>query len=286
MIAPATIAMIAVVGFPLGRLLVNSFQDFGLRALFESGLHFVGFRNYEALFADPDFGTVVIRSVLFTASLVAVTILIGALLAELMTRISKPVQTMITVVMVAAWAVPTVAATVVWNWLFEPLYGLADVILTKFGVFGDWTSFAWFHHQTSAFLAIGALIVWQAVPFIMLTLYAAQSQIPAEYYEAAVLDGAGGWARWRSVTFPFIRQVLALVTIMSIIWDFTAFNQIWILTQGGPDGQTRTVGIWNYLLAFANNNFGEASALAVIVLLFLMAVSSLYIRVLVRKEEP
>lgn len=285
LLAPAAIVMIAVVGYPLGRMVVNSFQEYGPRQLFGAKPSFVWFDNYIAAFQDPDFWPVVIRSVLFTAALLAGTLIIGMALAQLMTKTGKTLRTIMGIILIAAWAVPTVASTIVWEWLFEPLYGVSNWLLTQLGIFGDLSTHSWIESSVQAFFIVWLLIVWQAVPFVALTLYSGQSQISKDFYEAARLDGATEWQIYKTVTLPFLRGILALVAILSVIWDFNVFNQIWILTQGGPNGGTTTIGIWTYEKAFASNSYGVASAIAIVTVIFLMIMTAGYVRSLVRTGE-
>jgi N,N'-diacetylchitobiose transport system permease protein len=285
LLAPAGIVMLLVVGYPLGRLVVNSFQDYGLRALFSGQTSFIGFQNYAATIADPQFWPVMVRTFVFTAILVVVTLVIGMSFSLLMIRMHAAIRTAFSLILVAAWAVPTVASTLVWQWLFQPLYGIVNWMLTRLVVFGDLSAHSWITDSMQGFTIVGLLIVWQAVPFVALTLYAGQTQIPAEYYEAAMLDGASGWQIYRIITMQFLRPIITLVAILSIIWDFNVFNQIQILTQGGPDEGTTTIGIWTYQVAFNSNAFGQASAIAVITVLVLVVLTGFYVRRLVRQGE-
>lgn len=277
--------MLLVVGYPLGRLVVNSFQDYGLRALFSGQTSWIGFQNYATTFADPQFWPVMARTFVFTAILVIVTVLIGMGFSVLMMKLHPATRTAFSLILVAAWAVPTVASTLVWQWLFQPLYGIINWILTRMVVFGDLSAHSWITETLQAFSIVGLLIVWQAVPFVALTLYAGQTQIPQEYYEAAMLDGASGWQIYRIITLQFLRPIITLVTILSIIWDFNVFNQIQILTQGGPNEGTTTIGIWTYQVAFNANEYGEASAIAVTTVLVLIVLTGVYVRRLVREGE-
>jgi N,N'-diacetylchitobiose transport system permease protein len=282
---PTAVVLILVVGFPMVRLVVNSFQDFGLRALFTGQTAWIGFANYTAIFTDPEFWPVLLRTFAFTASLVVGSVGIGMYFSELLIRLSKTLRTIFSFILIVAWALPTVASTLVWQWQFQPLYGVINWLITQLGWFGNFTSHSWTSSPGQAFFIIWLLIVWQAVPFVAFSLYAGQSQIPGEYYEAAMLDGAGNWQIYRSVTLPFLGPVLYLVTILSIIWDFNVFNQLWILTQGGPDGGTTTLGIWSFEKAFASNSFGQGSAIAIVTTIILMGVTSVYIRRLFRSGE-
>ena len=129
------------------------------------------------------------------------------------------------------------------------------------------------------------LVVWQAVPFIALTLYAAETQIPLEVKEAVRLDGGSEWTVYRVVTIEYLRPTLLLVTMLSIIWDFNVFNQIWLLTKGGPEDATLTLGIWTFVKSFVSNAYGQGAAIAVISTAILGVLTSYYIRRLVRSGE-
>ncbi len=284
MLAPATVVLAAIVGYPLALMVVTSFQDFGLRALFTGVHHFVGLGNYASALDDPEFLRSVGRSILFTTALVVGTLLIGLAVAELMTKVGRVLRTAMGIILVIAWAVPTVASTVLWEWLFDPLYGVVNWLLAQLRIFGPFNQHLWFANTFQGFFVIWLLIVWQAVPFVALAAYAAQSQIPKEFYEAAQIDGASGWQAYRKITLPFLKSVVALCTVLSVVWDFNVFNQIWILTQGGPDGGTTTIGIWTYETAFANNSYGKASAVAVITVAVLMLLTAFHVRRLTRAE--
>jgi N,N'-diacetylchitobiose transport system permease protein len=187
--------------------------------------------------------------------------------------------------MICAWAMPNVAATLVWQWLFQPGYGVVDYLLTQLGIFGNLSEHDWFAGPISSFCVIWLLVVWQSVPFVALTLRAGLSQIPRSYYEAAALSGAGAWVCFRVVTLQFLRPILLLVAILSVVWDFNVFNQIWILTQGGPDGGTTTLGVWSFTQAFSSQSYGQGAAIAVVTVALLLGLTAYYVRLLVRTGE-
>ncbi|MFT4213711.1 MAG: sugar ABC transporter permease [Microbacterium sp.] len=202
-----------------------------------------------------------------------------------MTRLNKPVRLVLNVALILAWAIPTVTATLIWQWLFQPPYGVVNWLVTQMGVFGDFTDHNWLSTAEDAWVMVTLLVVWQGAPFIAFTLYAGQSQIPREYYEAAMLDGAGAVRIYTAVTLPFLRPIIYLVSILTIIWRFNIFNQIWILTRGGPEGGTTTLGIWSFREAFAGNAYGHGAAIAVVTAAILMCLTAFYVRRLVRSGE-
>jgi N,N'-diacetylchitobiose transport system permease protein len=284
LLLPAAALLGLVLGYPLVRLVVISLQDYGLRSLFTGTTRFAGGDNYAAVLADPQLAGVLGRSLGFCAALVAGTLVIASGVALLLRGLGRRMRTAVTLCLIAAWALPNVASTLVWQWLFQPGYGVVNWLLTRLG-FGDLTQHDWTTTPASAFTLVWLLVVWQSVPFAALTLHAGLSQIPRSYYEAAALDGAGAWRVHRTITVPFLQPILGLVTILSVIWDFTVFNQIWILTQGGPGGGTTTLGIWTFTRAFSRNDFGQGAAIAVVSVALLVGLTAVYVRRLVRSGE-
>jgi N,N'-diacetylchitobiose transport system permease protein len=285
LLTPAGIIIAALVLVPIVFLLVTSFTDFSQRTLFTGEFSWVGVSQYATIFVQSAFWWALIRTVLFTAAMVAGSVFIGMGVAQLLTRLSSVMRYIVTVVLILAWAMPNVASAQVWKWLFQPGYGVINWLLTQLHIFGNLTNTNWAQNSSLAFFCIWLLIVWQAVPFIALTLYAAQSQVGTEYLEAARLDGAGEWRIYRSITLPFLRPTLMLLTILSVIWDFNVFNQIWLISQGGPNDATNTLGVYTYTSAFVSFNLGGGAAIAIVTTVLLMIFTAFYIRSLLRSGE-
>ena len=285
LLAPASLVLALVLGYPLVRLILLSFQDYGLRAMFTGQATWDGLADYEHVFTGGQFLSVLTRTLAFCAALVAGTLLIGMLVALLLGALGPRMRWAVTFSMICAWAMPNVAATLVWQWLFQPGYGVVNYLLTQLRIFGDLSEHSWFTSPVSSFCVIWLLVVWQSVPFVALTLRAGLSQIPRSYYEAAALSGAGAWITFRVVTLQFLRPILLLVTILSVVWDFNVFNQIWILTQGGPDGGTTTLGVWSFTQAFSSQSYGQGAAIAVVTVAMLLVLTAYYVRRLVQAGE-
>lgn len=278
MIAPAVVALLLVQGYPLVRLLVLSTQDFGPRSLFTGHADFVGLDNFTEVFGDADFRAVLVRTVVFAVLCVALLMVLGFLLAHLLMGVSPWVRVVTTVCLVLVWAMPMVAATLVWQWMYQPQYGVANWLLTKVRVFGDLTAYDWFSHPAQALGLIILLTVWKGLPFVALTMFAARGQIPESLYEAARLDGANVLQTFRHITVPIMRPVLAVLTVLEVIWSVNSFTPIWVLTQGGPDGGTTTLGVYAYVTAFSRNDYGSGASIAVITVLVLALFSIAYVR--------
>ncbi|RYV49801.1 carbohydrate ABC transporter permease [Pengzhenrongella frigida] len=285
LLTPAALVLLTLTIAPILLLVGLSFTDYDQKSLFTGAFAGVGVSQYASIFTDPEFLWSLVRTVLFATALVAGSLVIGMGVSQLLTRVGRTMRYVVTVVLIFAWAVPNVASSLVWVWLFQPGYGVVNWLLTQARVFGDMTDVNWAESPALAYTAIWLLIVWQAVPFIALTLNAAQTQVPAEYFEAARLDGANEWRIYRMITLHFLKPTLLLVAILSVIWDFNVFNQIWLVSQGGPGNATSTLGIWTYKTAFVGFHLGEGAAIAVVTTAMLMALTAYYIRNLLRSGE-
>ena len=151
--------------------------------------------------------------------------------------------------------------------------------------FDSFEGFSWFSSGASTLTVIGILIVWQAVPFVTFTIYAGLLTAPRELYEAAGMDGATGWQTFSAVSWPTIRPMVTLATFLSVIWDFKVIAQVWAIRQGGPDGGSTTLPVLLYLKGIAGRHFGVASAVAVLMIIALVAITARYIQLLLRTKE-
>ena len=285
LLSPAGIVIIALIVAPIIFLIYTSFTDFNQRTLFTGEVNGVGVQQYIDTFTSPQFWSSTVLTIGFTVTLVVGSMVIGVGVAELLTRLGTVMRYVVTIVLIFAWGMPNVASTQVWNWLFQPGYGVINWMLTQLHVFGDLTNLSWANNTFLALFNIWMLVVWQAVPFIALTTYAAQTQIDSSLVEAARIDGAGDLRIYFSVVLNYLKPTLLLIMVLSIIWDFNVFNQIWLVTQGGPDNSTATLGIWTYLTAFNTFKIGFGAAISVITTIMLLVLSGFYIRSLLRSGE-
>jgi len=285
LLSPAGLVVLVITIVPIALLIFYSFTDYDQRSLFTGEWSAVGLDQYGQIFTSSAFWHSVLRTLWFTAALVIGTMLIGAGVAQLMTRITSWLRYVVTIILVLAWGVPNVASSVVWNFLFEPGYGIVNWLLTQLHIFGDMTSTDWGNSTPLAFTSIWLLIVWQAVPFVALTLYAALLQVPDGPVEAAYIDGASEWRIWWNIKLAYLRPTLLLIVILSIIWDANVFNQIWLVSEGGPDESTSTLGVYTFKKAFVGFDVGTGAAISVVTTVLLIVVTSVYIRNLLRAGE-
>ncbi|WP_324786827.1 sugar ABC transporter permease [Streptomyces sp. H51] len=276
--APAVAVMLLILGYPLLRLLEVSFQQYGLRQLLTGESQWVGFKNYSTILSDSFFWQVTFRTVAFTTVNVALTIGIGLALAQLMNRISHWARLVLTTVLVFVWATPGIVAITVWLWLVDYQYGIVNKL---FGL----GHHSWFDNPWSGFGVITAVVVWGALPFVTITLHAAISQVPSELLEAAHIDGASGPQAFRNVTLPAIGPVLTLLTLLSVIWDFQVFNQVWVMNGNQPSQSYYLLGVYSYTQSFGSSSYGTGAAMAVVMVLMLMGASMVYVRRMAQAGE-
>ncbi|MFE0674838.1 carbohydrate ABC transporter permease [Streptomyces sp. NPDC058867] len=283
LIAPAVLGMLYLLVYPFGRALLISLQDFRLRELIKGDAEFVGLRNYQTLLSDPRFWDVVRRTFLFMAVNVAAIMVLSTLVALMIERLRTVGRAVVLSSLVLVWAVPVVAATTVFQWLFHSEFGIVNETLTNLG-FTSYEAYPWFADGTAAFTIIVVLIVWQSVPFAAITLYSALTTVPEELYESARLDGAGAVRIFRSVTFPLVRPIFMLVLSLEVIWTFKAFVQIWVMTRGGPGEATTILPVYAVQTALANQRYDLGSAASMVTVLLMSGVLVLYFRQLFRQE--
>lgn len=285
LLTPTGIILLALVIVPILFLIFTSFTDFNQRSLFTGEFNVAGVKQYATVLGDSTFWMALLRTFLFTAALVVGSMLIGMAVAQMMTKLGTVMRYLVTFVLIFAWAMPNVASSVVWNWLFQPGYGVINWLLTRLRIFGDLSNLAWSNTTTLAFVCIWMLVVWQAVPYIAITLYAATMQLDPSSLEAAQLDGAGPIRTYWQIVVPLISPSIMVIGMLSIIWDFNVFNQIWLVSQGGPSGSTSTIGVFTYKKAFINFDIAQGAAISVITVIILLALTSVYVRNLLKSGE-
>jgi N,N'-diacetylchitobiose transport system permease protein len=275
--------MLYLLLYPLARAVLISLQDFRLRQLIQGDAQFVGLRNYRTLLADERFWQVVRRTFVFMAANVVLIMLLATLVALLVERLGRLWRTAVLSALVLAWAMPVIAATTVFQWLFHSEFGIVNWTLGQLGL-TSFDRYPWFAHGPAAFTILVLLIVWQSVPFAAITLYSALTTVPAELYESARLDGASAGRIFRAVTLPMIRPIFMLVLALEVIWTFKAFVQIWVMTNGGPGDATTILPVYAVQTALSSQRYDLGSAASMVTVLLMAGVLVLYFRQLFRQE--
>jgi N,N'-diacetylchitobiose transport system permease protein len=284
LLVPSIVALVVALGYPLVRQVVLSFQEFGLAQQFGRPPEWVGLDNYERLFTDSYLWVVVLRSLVFCAVNAAITMAVGTAVAMLLGKLSRPVRLLVQTGLLLAWAMPVLATLTVWQWLFDTQYGVINWALTKAGL--EFAGHSWLLSPLSFFTVATVIVVWMSVPFVAFTVYAGLTQVPHEILEAAEVDGASSWNRFRLIIIPTIKPVLLVVGLLQVIWDLRVFTQIYVLQKaGGVTEDTNLLGTYIYRLGIGEGNFGLAAAVAIFMLALTVLVTAGYVRSMLRQEE-
>jgi N,N'-diacetylchitobiose transport system permease protein len=283
LVAPTVLGTAYLLAYPLIRNLLISFQKFGIGQLIRGRAEFVGLDNYRHILTDQLFWDVVRRTFVFTAINVGLIMALSTLVALLIGALGKWMRLAVMGGLVLAWAIPVIAATTVFQWLFQSQLGVVNWLLVALG-FKQYDGYAWFAHGNSTFAIIVVLIVWQSVPFAALTLYAAMTTVPKELHESAQIDGAGAFRTFWLITFPILRPMFGLILCLQIIWVFKSFVQIWAISQGGPGNATLTLPVYAYQIAQSLNRYDLGAAISMVTVLLLTVVLLAYFRQMFKEE--
>ena len=285
LLGPSLVILGVMVGYPAVLMVIQSFTDYSVKNKVQGTWpDFVGFDNYIEVFTSSDFPIVLVRSLGLMVVMTVLIIALGVLVAVLMTRLGRGWRVLVSVGLLLAWAMPPLAATVVWGWIFDTQYGVVNWALNTITGTNDWTNHSWLIDPWSFFFVLTIIVVWQGVPFVAFTTYAALGQVPGEVLEAASLDGATGIKRFRFVVFPYLRSVLLVVLVLQIIWNLRIFTQVYALqSRGGLASETNVLG--TYMFRQGPGDFGFTSAIGVVMVVLLLVLSWRYVRSTLKEEE-
>jgi N,N'-diacetylchitobiose transport system permease protein len=279
------VTIAVILGYPLYYLVRLSLQQYGLFELIRHKGVGVGLANFRSILHDQIFWHTLVRTIVFTAANVALTMVVGLLIALLLACVSKPVRLLLSSGLVLVWSMPVVVAVQVWYWMTNFENGVVNYALTQLHL-GSFEQHDWYGSTFSQLSMVTLLIVWGALPFVAITLYAGLAQVPRDLLEAASVDGAGSWMKFRDITLPILRPILLILTSLSIIWDFGVFTQPYLLL-----GQSKITS-GNYLMSiylfeegYFKSDFGRGAAISILMLLMVAALSVVYVRKMVRMGE-
>lgn len=279
LIAPAVLALLLILAYPLVRLVVLSVQEYGLAQQFGTPARWVGLDNFSRVFDDPQFWKVLRRTVIFCAVTVVLTMGLGMLVALLLNQLGKKMRLLVTVGLMLAWAMPALTATVVFQWMFDTQYGLANWLLGRQGE-------SWLSNPVSFYFVAGIIVVWMGIPFVSFTLFAGLTQISDEMMEAASVDGATPWERFRDIVVPALKPIILILTSLSVLWNFRVFTQVYVLqSAGGINRDTNVLGVFAYRISIGENRFDIGAAIALIMVAITTLFTVFYLRSMVKQEE-
>lgn len=281
-LAPAALFIFGLTIWPVIQSFRLSFTGADLGSLRTGEHEPVGLDNFVHLLTDAHLRRVFVTTAVFGLACVAATMILGLGVALLLNQQFRG-RTIVSVLVLLPWAVPAVAASIVWQWMFHDQYGIINHGLVSIGL-DQFAGYPWFNDRYTAFFAIGLVVVWQGFPFVALCLLAGLKSISGEILEAAKVDGANPWQTLRLILLPMLKPLILVLVVISTIWNFKIFDQVYVMTRGGPARSTEILAITIWREAFTQHDFGLAAALAVAMFLILAVITVVYLR-LIRDEE-
>jgi N,N'-diacetylchitobiose transport system permease protein len=282
LISPVVAAIAIILAYPIYKLVRISLEQYGLFELVRHQGRWIGLDNYSSILHDSVFWDTLVRTVVFTIANVGLTIVLGTLIALLLVRISPIVRVLLMTGLVLVWAMPVVVAVQVWYWMTNFENGILNYLLSQLHL-GDFFNHDWYATPFSSLSMVTLLIVWGALPFVVVTVYAGLAQVPHELVEAAEIDGAGPLRIFRDVTFPILKPILLILTSLSIIWDFGVFAQPYLLIGASHlDATNYLMGVYVYLKGYGDHDFGRGATISLLMLLMVAVMSVVYVRRMVK----
>ncbi|MCB2168880.1 MAG: sugar ABC transporter permease [Deltaproteobacteria bacterium] len=254
-VAPAELLLLVFLAYPFFLGLWLGFTD---TVVGREG-NFIGFENYLALLQDPAFRLTVFNTFFYTIVAVVFKMVLGVGLAVVLNRDFKA-KGLVRAIVLLPWIIPTALSAICFWWLYDSTFSGISWTLMKLGLIDHMIDFL--GDPWNARLSLIAANVWRGIPFFTIGLLAGLQTINPDLYEAADLDGAGSWAKFRRITLPLLAPLLAVVTVFSTIWTFADFQLVWVITKGGPAGTTHIFGTLSFQRAMSGGHFGEGAAIS------------------------
>ncbi|MDY0873601.1 carbohydrate ABC transporter permease [Dongia rigui] len=261
---PAAVLLLLFLTYPLGLGIWLGFTD---EKIGRPGI-FIGLENYAYLLDDSVFWLSVYNTVLYTTVASALKFGLGLWLALLLNE-HLPFKAFFRAIVLLPWVVPTVLSAIAFWWIYDAQFSIVSWVLMQIGIID--TPINFLGDPNNARASVIAANVWRGIPFVAITLLAGLQTIPPSLYEAATLDGAGSWQRFRFVTFPLLTPIIAIVMTFSVLFTFTDFQLIYVLTRGGPVNATHLMATLSFQRGISGGNLGEGAAIAVAMIPFLLA---------------
>jgi multiple sugar transport system permease protein len=282
-LAPITVYLLAFYAYPLYRNLDLSLRDYTVRSFVRGDAPFIADANYRAVLADPTFLPALTHTLVFTATSLVFQFTIGLALALFFSQHFR-LSTTLRALMLVPWLLPLIVSASTWSWMLNSESGIVNTALRLVGVGGV----NWLTSPTWSLASVTIANIWIGIPFNLVVLYSGLQGVPSQLHEAAALDGAGGWQRFRYVTLPLLRPVSAITLLLGLVYTLKVFDIIWIMTRGGPVDSSTTFATWSYRLGFGNPlpRFGPGAAVGNLLIVMALIFGLLYIRLQRRQHQP
>jgi N,N'-diacetylchitobiose transport system permease protein len=295
LLIPGLLVIAGLLLYPMFQLGVMAFQKVGLAQIRGTRpAEWVGLGNFAKIFANDIFWSALRNTVVFAVVAVSLTLIVGTAVGVLLHRLGRKMSLFVVIGCMFAWAVPPVAQGVVWRSLFDAEAGIVNWALDLLPDWlarppsgqSSWTGVPWLNDTLTLYVALVVCVVWAGFPFIAVSVLAGLKGIPAELYEAARVDGSGPWRTFTKITLPMLKPVFAVLTILSIIWDFKVFSQLYVLMNGPTNRDGFNLSMYAVAEAFKPpQKLGSGAAISVVLTIILLVITVAYVRQIVKQEE-
>ncbi|MGZ4176781.1 MAG: carbohydrate ABC transporter permease [Solirubrobacteraceae bacterium] len=275
LLAPSIVVVFGIVVYPILKTFYTSL--FAVDTQFAGHFPWVGLDNYKFALQQSDFWSAVLRTVYFTFVSTAFELVFGMGIALILYAPLRG-RWLFRTIVVLPWALPTIDNGAMWRYFFNAQYGVVNAALTQLGITTSYHAFL-----SSPFAALNIVVwadVWKNTSLVAFFLLAGLTTIPRDLYEAARVDGYGRWGSFVHITLPLLRPVIVVVLVLRTIEAFKVFDIIYVMTGGGPANGTQSIAYYTYQRAFSDEFFGYGSALAYLIVVFIMVLAIIYIRLL------
>ena len=272
LLLPSLVPVVLFSVYPLLNGIWLGFTD--AQAGYQVDYHFNGFDNYVRLLKDDVFWNSFKIGLIWAFSVTILQFVLALGLALLLNA-GLRFQWLVRPLALVPWAMPSVIVAILWKLIYHPDAGILNAVLKGLGIID--TNINWLGSFELALPAVIVVGVWAGMPQTTVTLLAGLQNTPYELHEAAALDGANGWQRFRTVTWPALRPIAIAISSLDFVWNFNSFGLVYVLTEGGPGGRTQLPMLFAYQRAFGNGEFGYAAALGNAMVIVIMAIMGAYL---------
>lgn len=276
---PGLACLSAVILYPVAY---NAIVGFTNASLMFPGWRFIGAANFAATLVDPLFWRATVNTLVWTAFSVAGQLLLGLVAALALEQVTIG-RTTLRLALIVPWAFPSIVMAFAWRYMLDPLYGVGNYLLMALGLIDEPRQ--WLGSPDLAMPTVIVMNIWFGFPFMMVAIIAGLQTIPQELYEAADIDGANAWQKFRYVTLPALWQVIAAVVILRTIWVFNNFDFVFLTTGGGPIDATTTLPVYAYNIGWQQYDIGRMAAVALLMMIMLGFILAIYFRLLSRQAK-
>lgn len=276
LLSPSIILLVLLIGYPLIYNIIISFQDVPLNPNIPS--KFIGLTNFIDVFQDPEFYNSVGVTLLFTVVVTFISTILGLGLAVFLNRPFFG-KKLVNSIIILSYVVPAICLIFTWRYMFNNIYGIINYFVVDVFGFTDKAPL-WFDQPASAFILVAIFAIWKFFPYAYISFTAILQSMDYSLYEAADIDGASPWQKFKAITYPAIKPTLVTVVSLRTIWVFYIYTEVYLLTK-----QVDVLGVYLYDMAFATHDFGKAAAISIVLFVFIFALILLIRKKVLKVEQ-